>query len=76
MEQGNPITCGNCGTENPPDAKFCQECEQPLTRSGQEGMMEQEEAQVEGGVYGLGEADDRFENQPGLSDGVRKHRGV
>ena len=76
MAQANPITCGNCGTENPPDAQECQNCGEPLTRSAQEGMMEQEEAQVEGGVFGIGEADERFEDQPGLSDGTTKHRGV
>lgn len=76
MAEGNPVTCGNCGTENPPDADACANCGQPLTRSAQEGMLEQEEAQVEGGVYGIGEADAAFDDQPGLSDGVRKHRGV
>lgn len=76
MEQANPITCGNCGTENAPDEEFCTNCGEPLTRSAQKGMLEQEEAQVEGGVYGIGEGDAEFEDQPGVSDGVRKHRGV
>lgn len=80
MEQANPITCGNCGTENPPDAQECQNCGEPLTRSAQEGMMEQEEAQAEGGVYGIGEGDAPFEGQPGLDEGPPSprtpHRGV
>ena len=76
MAQANPITCGNCGTENSPDEAFCTNCGEPLTRSAQEGMVEQEEAQHEGGVYGVGEDDAAFENQPGLSEGTRKHRGV
>jgi hypothetical protein len=59
--EGNPITCGNCGATNPPDTDFCESCGEPLTRSGEEGMLEQEEAQVEGGVYGIGEADAELE---------------
>lgn len=59
----NPITCGNCGTKNPPDAEFCQQCDEPLTRSGAKGMREQEEAQVEGGVFGVGEDDAEFDHR-------------
>ena len=40
----NPIVCGNCQTENPGDADFCQECGQPLTQSAESGIVEQEAA--------------------------------
>jgi uncharacterized OB-fold protein len=57
----NPVTCGNCGTVNPPDQDFCIKCGEPLTDSAAEGMVEQMEAQREGGVYGVGEDDAAFE---------------
>lgn len=73
----NPITCGNCGTENPPDQDFCIKCGQPLSRSAVEGIVEHREAEHEGGVYGVGEDDVAFE-KPGLG-GVpnprNPHRG-
>ena len=53
----NPETCSNCGTENPPGEDFCVECGQPLTRSAEQGLREQSEAQHEGGVYGVGDTD-------------------
>ena len=46
----NPVTCGNCGTENPPDRDFCTNCGQPLTASGDEGLRENLEAQDHGGL--------------------------
>ena len=52
MEQGNPITCGSCGTENPPDGQYCSECGEPLTRSAGSAMREREEAQLEDGYFG------------------------
>lgn len=73
--EGNPITCGNCGTENPPDEDFCTNCGEPLTQSGQEGMLEQEEAQVEGGVFGIGEGDAEFD-KANPDRNRTPHRGV
>jgi hypothetical protein len=48
----NPITCGNCGHENPGDIDFCEECEQPLTQSAESGVMEQQNAQEHGTLGG------------------------
>ncbi len=50
----NPVTCGNCKTENDPGSDFCSNCGQPLTRSAEEGMEEQDEAQDRGGLMGGG----------------------
>jgi hypothetical protein len=74
----NPVTCGNCGAENPPDQDFCIECEQPLTKSAVEGLVEQEEAQREGGVFGVGEDDASFNraNVDGVSSPRTPHRGT
>lgn len=47
----NPIVCGNCQTENPGDADFCQECGAPLTQSAEAGVLEQEAA-MDRGVFG------------------------
>jgi ribosomal protein L40E len=44
MQQPNPTTCGNCGTENPTDAEVCQGCGLPLIRSGGEELRERDEA--------------------------------
>jgi hypothetical protein len=73
----NPITCGNCGTENPPDQDFCITCGEPLTRSGEEGFVEQMEAQHEGGVYGVGEDDAEFDKlgKQGIANPREPHRG-
>jgi predicted amidophosphoribosyltransferase len=46
------VRCGNCGTDNPKDADFCQECGKPLTQSAGEGVREQIAAQDQGGVFG------------------------
>ena len=46
----NPVTCGNCGTENPPGADTCKECGLPLTRSADEAIVASEEAQAQGTV--------------------------
>jgi len=48
----NPITCGNCGHENPADADFCESCEQPLTQSAEAGVMENQQAQEHGTLGG------------------------
>ena len=74
----NPVTCGNCGTENQPDADFCVECGQPLTKSAAQGMVEQAEAQREGGVYGVGEDDASFDkaNVDGVASPRTPHRGT
>jgi hypothetical protein len=48
----NPTTCGNCQTENDPDNDFCSECGQPLTRSAEEGIVEQQQAQNTGSLVG------------------------
>ncbi len=50
----NPVTCGNCGTENPPDQDVCINCELPLTRSGAEAQHENLEAQDRDGFLGAG----------------------
>lgn len=57
--EGNPITCGNCGTENPPGEPVCQGCGQPLTQSGGLDMRARGEAQTEDGFFGVddGEGD-------------------
>ncbi len=48
----NPVTCGNCGTENPPDQDVCSECGLPLTGSGDEALRENLDAQDQGGLIG------------------------
>lgn len=53
----NPVSCSNCGAENPPDQDFCRECDQPLTGSADQGLRENLEAQDQGGVLGGGSAD-------------------
>lgn len=45
----NPVSCGNCGTENPADQDVCAECGQPLTASADQGLRESEDAQEHGG---------------------------
>jgi hypothetical protein len=50
----NTITCGNCQTENPPDAEFCIECGQPLTQSAEEGIRENIEASDSPSLFGHG----------------------
>jgi hypothetical protein len=51
---GNPITCSNCGTENPSGQDFCVRCNQPLTGSADEALRENLEAQARGGLFGAG----------------------
>jgi hypothetical protein len=58
----NPVTCGNCQTENDPGNDFCSNCGQPLTRSAEEGMVENQEAQDQGGFLGGTSA-----QQPGVA---------
>ena len=48
----NPVTCGNCKTENDPGADTCANCGQPLTRSAEEGIVANEEAQSHGSILG------------------------
>jgi hypothetical protein len=48
----NPITCGNCGHENPADADFCEACELPLTQSAEGGLVENQQAQEHGTLGG------------------------
>lgn len=48
----NPVTCGNCQTENEPGADFCSNCGLPLTRSAEEGIVANEKAQARGGILG------------------------
>ncbi len=74
----NPVTCGNCGTENSPDQDFCVNCGQPLTKSAAQGIVEQAEAQREGGAFGVGEDDAAFDkaNVDGVSSPRTPHRGT
>jgi ribosomal protein L40E len=67
MQQPNPTTCGNCGTENPTDAEVCQGCGLPLTRSGGEELRERDEAQIEDGFFGVDD-DEGEPDQPGVPD--------
>ncbi|HWV34835.1 MAG TPA: zinc ribbon domain-containing protein [Thermomicrobiales bacterium] len=50
--ESNPVTCGNCGTENPPGQDFCTNCGQPLTGSADEAIREHIEATEDDGVIG------------------------
>ena len=52
----NTVTCGHCGTENPPDADFCIDCGRPLTQSAEEGLRENIEAQDSPSIFGAGGA--------------------
>lgn len=74
----NPVTCGNCGTENPPDQEFCTNCDQPLTKSAAQGIVEQAEAQHEGGVFGVGESDAALDkaNVDGVANPRNPGRGT
>ena len=47
----NPVTCGNCGTENSPEEEFCTNCGQPLTASAEEGLRENLDAQDHGSLF-------------------------
>ena len=68
---GNPETCSNGGAENRPGADFCAECGQPLTQSAESGLREQQEAQEEGGVFGIGDDQD---DQPNVDQGAHQRR--
>lgn len=46
----NPVTCGHCGTENPPGRDECIECGLPLTRSGGQELRAELEAQENAGL--------------------------
>ena len=48
----NPVTCGNCGTINPPGQDFCVKCGQPLTGSAEQAIRENLEAERHGGLLG------------------------
>ncbi len=47
---GNPTTCSNCGTENPPEADKCVNCAMPLTSSADEALRTQLEEQNNEGL--------------------------
>ncbi len=69
----NRVTCGNCGTENPPDQDVCSECGLPLTGSGDEAFRENLEAQDQGGLIGgsrtAGTREQPTDPGPGLGGG-------
>ena len=48
----NPTVCGNCHTENEPGADVCVNCGEPLTRSAEEAIVEQQDAEAHGGLLG------------------------
>ena len=50
----NPITCSNCGTENPAGQDFCRKCHQPLTASAEEALRESQDAQDREDLLGSG----------------------
>ncbi|MCC6791486.1 MAG: hypothetical protein IT336_07380 [Thermomicrobiales bacterium] len=52
----NPVTCGNCGTENSPEEDFCVNCGPPLTGSADESIRESLEAQESDGLFDHGGA--------------------
>ncbi len=47
----NPVTCGNCGADNPPGQDFCRECNQPLTGSADQELRTTEDAQDHGSLF-------------------------
>ncbi len=49
----NPTTCGNCHTENSLGYDFCSSCGQPLTRSAESALTENQAAQDTAGVFGI-----------------------
>ena len=51
----NPMTCSNCGTENPPEQDSCVNCGQPLTGSADEAARTQLEAQDRSGSSATGD---------------------
>lgn len=49
----NPIVCGNCQTENPGGSDVCDNCGEPLTRSAESAVVENEVAMERGGgIFG------------------------
>jgi hypothetical protein len=40
-ENPNPTRCGNCGTDNPPGAEYCEHCGQPLTLTADAVVLEE-----------------------------------
>lgn len=56
-DAGNPITCGNCGTENPPGEPRCQGCGLPLGASAGGSDRATEEASEEIGFFGVNDGD-------------------
>ena len=66
----NTITCGNCQTENPPDADFCIECGQPLTGSGEQEVREEIDAQDGGSFIGNDDVIGPGTIAPGLAGGA------
>ncbi len=58
----NTVVCGECQTENSPENDFCSKCGLPLTRSAEEGIVENQQAQDHGGLIGGTTTD-----QPGVA---------
>ncbi len=70
---GNPMTCSNCGTENPPERDYCSNCGQPLTASADEAARTQLEAQDRGGWPATGDevgADSAWNTSGALGGGI------
>ena len=68
----NPVTCGNCHTENAPGADFCSNCNQPLTQSAEMGMVEQEHAQHTGSLLSSDATSNDSSTGQGVDSGIPK----
>ena len=65
----NLTQCGNCGTLNEPGRDACVECGLPLTRSGAQELVSQQDAMDEGGL--LATDHDPLDTAAGVGPAVR-----
>lgn len=65
----NPVTCGNCGTENRPEQDTCTKCGLPLTSSGEGQLRTELEQQNEEGLLNAREDATTMSTGQGLGGG-------
>jgi hypothetical protein len=47
----NPTVCGNCHTENPPNAEYCRECGAALTLAAEQAVLEHDTAKPQDPLF-------------------------
>ena len=66
----NPVTCGNCQTENPAGSDFCSNCKLPLTQSAEMGIAEHEKAQETGSLLSGNNPSNSSVTGQGIESGI------